>query len=140
VKNPRILTTLLLVFLAGVATGMLGMQHGLHEKLHQKLNPITVSAAPAVIQPDREAVLRQFKTKLDLSADQTDKIAMILEDYRHYYDSLQDQIDDLRLRDQIEDLRSTGRTRIMQILDDGQRSKFEKMMDELAPQLDSAKK
>ncbi len=98
-------------------------------------------AAPAVPQPDREAVvLHQFKTKLDLSTDQTEKIAMILEDYRHYYDSLQDQIDDLRLRDQIEDLRSTGRTRIMQILDDKQRDKFEKMMDELAPQLDSTKK
>jgi len=138
VTNPRILITLSLVFLAGVATGMLGMQHGLHDKLHQKLNP-TVSAAPAV-QPDREAVLHQFKTKLDLSADQTEKIAMILEDYRHYYDSLQDQIDDLRLRDQIEDLRSTGRTRIMQILDTKQRDKFEKMMDELAPQLDSTKK
>jgi hypothetical protein len=136
VTNPRILITLSLVFLAGVATGMLGMQHGLHDKLHQKLNP-TVSAAP---QPDREAVLHQFKTKLDLSTDQTEKIAMILEDYRHYYDSLQDQIDDLRLRDQIEDLRSTGRTRIMQILDDKQRDKFEKMMDELAPQLDSTKK
>jgi hypothetical protein len=139
VTNPRILITLSLVFLAGVATGMLGMQHGLHDKLHQKLNP-TVSAAPAVPQPDREAVLHQFKTKLDLSTDQTEKIAMILEDYRHYYDSLQDQIDDLRLRDQIEDLRSTGRTRIMQILDTEQRTKFEKMMDELAPQLDSTKK
>jgi hypothetical protein len=139
VTNPRILSTLVLVFLAGVATGMLGMQHGLHEKLHQKLNP-TVSAAPAIAQPDREAVLHQFKTKLDLSSDQTEKIAMILEDYRHYYDSLQDQIDDLRLRDQIEDLRSTGRTRIMQVLDSQQRDKFEKMMDELAPQLDSSKK
>ena len=139
-NNPRILSTLLLVFLAGVATGMVGMQYGLHNKLHQKLNPVTVSAAPAAPQPDREAVVHQFKTKLDLSADQTEKIAMILEDYRHYYDSLQDQIDDLRLRDQIEDLRSTGRTRIMQILDAQQRDKFEKMMDELAPQLGSTKK
>ena len=139
-NNPRIFSTLLLVFLAGVATGMVGMQYGLHEKLHQKLNAVTVSAAPAAPQPNREAVLRQFKTKLDLSADQTEKIAMVLEDYRHYYDSLQDQIDDLRLRDQMEDLRSTGRTRIMQILDEGQRDKFEKMMDELAPQLDNSKK
>jgi hypothetical protein len=127
VTNPRILTTLLLVFLAGVATGMLGMQHGLHEKLHQKLNP-TVSAAG---QPDRDAVLHQFKTQLDLSPDQTDKIAMILEDYRHYYDSL---------RDQTEDLRSTGRARIMQILDERQRDKFEKIMGELVPQLDGTRK
>lgn len=107
------------------------MQYGLHEKLHQKLNPTRVSAAPAVSQPDHDAVLHQFKTQLDLSADQTEKISMILEDYRHYYDSLNEQV---------EDLRSTGRTRIIQILDDRQRDKFEKMMDQLAPQLDSSKK
>ena len=56
---------------------------------------------------------------------------MVLEDYRHYYESLQDQLDDLR---------STGRTRIVQILQPGQREKFEKMMDELVPQLGEAKK
>jgi hypothetical protein len=129
VTNPRIFITLSLVFLAGVATGSLGMR-GFHDKLHQKLNP-TVSAAAAVPQPDREAVLHQFKTQLDLSADQTEKIGVILEDYRHYYDSLRDQTDDLR---------STGRARIMQILDSQQRDKFAKIMDELAPQLDGSKK
>ena len=44
---------------------------------------------------------------------------MVLEDYRQYYQSLQDQLDDVR---------STGKTRILQILDDQQRAKFEKIM------------
>jgi len=129
VNNPRILVTLSLVFLAGVASGMLGMRYGLHDKLHEKINH-TVSAAAAVPQLDRDAVVHQFKTQLDLSSDQTDQIAMILEDYRHYYDSLNEQL---------EDLRSTGRKRIFQILDPSQQQKFDKMMVELAP-LDSRKK
>ena len=122
IGNPRIASTLLLVFLAGAAIGMLGMRYGLHDRLHK-----TVAAAASVPrETGREAVLQNFKTKLDLSQDQTDQIAVVLEDYRHYYESLQDQLDDLR---------STGRTRIVQILRPGQREKFEKMMDELVPQL-----
>jgi len=120
IGNPRIASTLLLVFLAGVATGMLGMRYGLHDRLHR-----VVAASPSR-EAGKEAVLDDFKTKLGLSPEQTDQIAVVLEDYRHYYESLQDQLDDLR---------STGNTRILQILQPGQRDKFEKMMTELAPQL-----
>jgi hypothetical protein len=126
IGNPRIASTLLLVFLAGGATGMLGMRYGLHDKLHR-----VVAAAPPTKEPSREAVLQDFRTKLDLSPEQTDQIAVVLEDYRHYYESLQDQLDDLR---------STGKGRIIQILQPGQREKFEKMMNELAPQLGDTKK
>jgi hypothetical protein len=105
---------------------MLGMRYGLHDRIHK-----TVAAASLPHETNREAVLQDFKTKLDLSQDQTDQIAVVLEDYRHYYESLEDQLDDLR---------STGRTRIVQILNPGQRDKFEKMMNELVPQLGDIKK
>ena len=123
-QNPRILTTLMLVFLAGAASGALWMQLGLHEKLHR-----TVAAASR--EPNRDAVLQRFKSELDLSGDQSEKIALVLEDYTQYYQSLQDQLDDLR---------ATGKTRILQILNPNQRDKFEKMMNELAPQLGDGKK
>ena len=96
--NPRIASTLLLVFLAGAAVGMLGMQYGLHDRLHR----VAAAAAPSR-ETNKEAVLQNFKTKLDLSAEQTDQIAVVLQDYSHYYESLQDQLDDLR---------STGLSRI----------------------------
>src|SRR5438105_2472906 len=99
-QNARILSTLLLVFLAGASTGALSMRLGLHEKLHR-----TVAAAPR--EPNRDAVLQRFKTELDLSGAQAEGIALVLEDYRQYYRSLQDQLDDLR---------ATGKTRILQIL------------------------
>jgi hypothetical protein len=110
----------LLVFLAGAAAGMLGMQYGLHDRLHR------IVSASAPRDTSREAVLQDFKTQLDLSPEQTDQIAVVLKDFSHYYESLQDQLDDLR---------STGHSRIIQILQPGQRAKFEKMMNQLAPQL-----
>ena len=117
---------MLLVFLAGAAVGMLGMQYGLHDRLHR-----VASAASPAREASREAVLQNFKTKLDLSPEQADEIAVVLQDYSHYYESLQDQLDDLR---------STGLSRILQILQPGQREKFEKMRAELAPQLTSEPK
>ncbi len=114
-QNPRILSTLFLVFLAGATTGALSMRMGLHNKLHR--NP-----APS----SREAVLQRFRAELDLSGAQTEKLGVVLDDYSQYYQSLQDQLDDLR---------ATGKTRILQILNSGQRAKFEKMMADLAPQL-----
>jgi Spy/CpxP family protein refolding chaperone len=122
-RNPRVVSTLALVFLAGASAGAFAMRFGLHDKIH----PV----AAASREPSREAVLQNFKTKLDLTSEQTDQIAMVLEDYRQYYESLQEQLDDLR---------STGRNRILQVLAPAQREKFEKMMGDLVPQLDSTGK
>ena len=124
-KNSKIIGTLVLVFLAGAASGALVMQLGLHERLHR-----TVSAASA--QPVRkpvtnDALVQRFKTELNLSGAQTEKIAMVLGDYRLYYQNLQDQLDDVR---------ATGKTRILQILDQDQRAKFERIMGDLQPQLE----
>jgi hypothetical protein len=111
--NPRILSTLMFVFLAGAAMGALSMR--------------LVHRSPAVAASgNRDAILNRFKTQLGLSNDQTQKLGVVLDDYRQYYESLQEQLDDLR---------ATGKTRILQILDEQQREKFEKMMNDLAPQL-----
>ena len=119
-REPRILSTLFLVFLAGAASGALSMHFGLNTKLRR-----VVSISPR--EPSREMVLQRFKSELDLSGDQSEKLAMVLDDYRQYYQSLQDQLDDLR---------STGKSRILQILNPEQRDRFEKMMNDLAPQLE----
>ena len=127
-KNPKVIGTLALVFLAGAAVGALIMQMGLHERLHRTVSAATATAPAASKASTNDAMVQRFKTELNLSADQTIKIAMVLSDYREYYQSLQDQLDDVR---------STGKTRIMQILDDQQRAKFEKIMGNLQPQLEA---
>lgn len=126
-KNPKVIGTLVLVFLAGGAVGALTMQMGLHERLHRTVSAASVPA-PVHKASTNDALVQRFKTELNLSGDQTDKIAMVLEDYRQYYQSLQDQLDDVR---------STGKTRILQILDDQQRAKFEKIMGNLEPALEA---
>jgi hypothetical protein len=118
--NPRIIWTLAGVFLAGVGTGMLGMNYGLHDLMHsQKIE------APK--PPDQQAELERFRRELNLTPEQTEKLGVILTDYQHFYQSVQEQIEQMRLRDQIDDLRATGKSRILEILDDNQRAKFEKM-------------
>jgi Spy/CpxP family protein refolding chaperone len=123
--NSRIIVTLGAVFLAGFATGMLVMRFGLHEQMHP------VAAAPPQTKgepvPNQEALLDKYRTELNLTAEQTQKLAAILDDYQHYYQAVQEEIEDMRLRDQIDDLRATGKSRILEILNPDQRAKFEKM-------------
>ena len=113
--NPKVAGTLFVIFLAGAAVGALTMQMGLHERLHRTVSAATLPVIRKASNSD--ALVQRFKTELNLSADQTDKIAMVLADYREYYQSLEDQLDDVR---------STGKSRIMQILDEQQRARFGK--------------
>src|ERR1700679_847708 len=112
-QNPRIFSTLLLVFLAGATAGAVSMKFGLHQFLHR-------SSVPA----SKEEVLQKFRTDLNLTPAQTQKISLILDDYRQYYQSVQEQEDDIR---------ATGKMRILQELDPAQRDKFQKMMGEIPP-------
>ena len=113
--NPRIFTTLLLVFLCGATSGAVVMKFGLHQFLHH-------SSVPA----SKEAVLQKFRTDLNLTPEQTEKISLILDDYRHYWQSVQDQQDDIR---------ATGKMRILHELNPEQREKFQKLMSEIPAQL-----
>jgi len=122
-RNPKVLSTLALVFLAGMASGALFMREGLHDRLHR-----TVAAASTPAPTPRDAVVQRFRTELNLTPDQTQQIAEVLDDYRRYYESLSDQLADVR---------ATGKNHIVQILDPSQREKFEKMMNELYPQLEA---
>ncbi|MEP7354527.1 MAG: hypothetical protein ABI824_14970 [Acidobacteriota bacterium] len=129
--NGRVVWTLFLVFAVGVGTGMLAMRYGLHTWLHGPSVETSVPAytLPANATPEARAAaaVEQFRERLNLSADQTTKISAIIKDYNQYFDSVQAQIEDLRLREQIEDLRSTGKERILEILNADQKAKFEQM-------------
>jgi hypothetical protein len=124
-RNPKVIGTLLVVFLAGAAVGALAMQMGLHDRLRRVVS--AASPAPVRKPSTNDALVQRFKTDLNLSSSQTDDIAMVLDDYRHYYQNLQDQLDDVR---------ATGKSRILQILNPEQRAKFERMMGDLEPQLE----
>jgi hypothetical protein len=115
-QNPKVLTTLLLVFVAGAFSGALGMRFGLHEVLHRGTAPWKDAHANKVF-------LDRCRKDLDLTPKQEQQMATVLDDYKLYYQSVQDQLDEVR---------ATGKSRIMEMLDEQQRQKFEKLLTDFA--------
>jgi hypothetical protein len=116
-QNPRILMTLVLVFLTGAMAGAIGMRAGLHEQLHR---------GAMYWRSDRaEFSYDRLKKELSLTAEQSERLKTILDDFAKYHDDLEQQI---------EDVRATGRNRIMQMLTPVQRKRFEELSEGLAAQ------
>ena len=114
-QNPRILGLLLTVFLLGGVVGAVAMKAGLHERLHR--------ATASNSQPAFEKLTYDRLCKdLNLSAEQSNQLRSILDDYVKYNQSLQDQV---------QDARATGKSQILRILNADQRQHFEQLVTEL---------
>jgi len=117
-QNPRILTMLVLVFLSGALAGAITMRSGLHDRLHR---------ANARYWSDDQSVLSydKLRKELNLTAEQSERLKTILDDFVKYHDDLEAQI---------EDVRATGRNRILQMLTPEQRRRFEQLSTRLPGQ------
>jgi hypothetical protein len=113
-QTPSILFTLLCVFLAGAATGAVTMRLGFPPERHKP--------GLAWNEAGREITLQKFKKELNLTPHQTEEMERILDDFMTYYQYAQAQM---------EDVRATGKGRILRILQEDQKVKFEKMMGEI---------
>ena len=113
-SNPKVLVTLLLVFLAGALTGALGMQIALHGRIQ--------STSSGFGKANKAELLDRCKRELNLTPEQAREMAAILDDYANYYATLQDQLADVR---------QSGKSRIMNLLSDEQKQKFERMLSDL---------
>ena len=111
--NPRILTTLLLVFLTGAVCGALTMRAGLHGVLHAESSPRI---------PGTQLSYDRLKSELKLTPQQSESIRMILDDMGKYREDLQNQI---------EDVRATGKNRIRAVLTADQKQQFEQLCDQV---------
>ncbi|MDP9053835.1 MAG: hypothetical protein M3N93_05975 [Acidobacteriota bacterium] len=101
--NERIaIVSFVLVFLCGVVLGAVGMSFSGHAHLHGK-PPAAAGLSMSV---------REWKEQLNLSDQQTVQLTSILDDFSRYYD----------------DVLADGNSRILQILKENQRRKFEKML------------
>jgi hypothetical protein len=116
-RNPQILATLALVFLCGATAGALTMRFGLHDRLHR-----TAAGIDSRGGPSKEVLIAKFHKELDLSAEQELKISAVLDDFLSYVRDLQVQMDDVR---------ANGKARIMDVLNDQQRQKFDRMLNDL---------
>lgn len=104
-QNPRAacVIAMSLVFLCGAVVGALAFNLGAHRSLHKA--PFWTDAGKAVY-------MERIKKELDLSPTQTEQMETILDDFAKYYRTVL----------------SDGKTRIMQILNDDQKRKFEKLL------------
>lgn len=114
-QNPKVLTMLLLVFLCGATVGALAMRAGLHDAMH-KSGPYWKEGG------GKDVILERFKKELNLSPDQTKQMETVLDDFMTYLQTLQSQMDEVR---------ANGKDRIVRILNDDQRKKFDQMVNDL---------
>jgi hypothetical protein len=97
--------TLTLVFLCGAVAGALAMNFGIHKGLHRDA---------FWTQKGKIEYLDRVKKDLSLTPAQTEQMESILDDFSSYYRTV--------LAD--------GKSRILQILNDDQRKKFEQILQE----------
>ncbi|MGD0013541.1 MAG: hypothetical protein ABSD56_03820 [Bryobacteraceae bacterium] len=115
-QNPRILLVLFVVFLGGASVGAF-VSMVVERRVHSSAAP-----QPAWKDGRQAAALERFRQELDLTPQQTEQLETILDDFFTYYHTLQAQLDDVR---------SSGQQKILRILDEKQKKKFEKLMSEL---------
>ena len=111
--NPRIVSTLVVVFLFGAAAGAFTVRMGFPPERHK--------TGPYWAEGGKELTIQKFKKELNLTSAQATEIETVLDDFMTYYQTLEAQVNDVR---------ATGKKRILRILDDGQRQKFERMLAE----------
>jgi len=114
-QSPKVIYTLVFVFLSGAAAGALAMRLSLAPERHR----------PTLYWKeggDKKISLERFHKDLNLTPEQDKEMETVLDDFMTYYQTLQAQMDDVR---------ATGKQRILKILRDDQKQKFEKMIGEL---------
>lgn len=117
-QNPRILAMLLLVFVSGALAGAVSMRARLQNR--------SARSAPSYLKDDRTGFsYDKLKRDLNLSAQQSERLKSILDDWGKYHEDLQAQMDDVR---------ATGKNRIVQILEPKQRQRFEELCNQLSAQ------
>ena len=108
--DPKVacMVTLTLVFLCGAAAGAVVMNFGIHKTLHQ---PSFDTAS------GKELYFLRMKRELDLSPAQQEQMESILNDFWQYYRTVL----------------SDSKFKVEQILNDEQRRKFERILQERQP-------
>jgi hypothetical protein len=106
-RNPQttLVVTMLLVFLAGAVAGALAMNFGAHKGLHR---------TAFWTDPGKDISIRRLQKELNLSPDQTEQLKTVLADFSKYY----------------QDVLATGKTSIYKILNEDQKRKFDRLLNE----------
>lgn len=99
-------TAIVLVFLSGAVTGAVAMNLGAHKWMHRSV--------PFWTEGGKEIWFQRWKKELNLTPEQSKEMISILDDFGTYYRTIL----------------SDGRGRILRVLNDDQKRKFDKLLDE----------
>jgi len=114
-KNPKIVTALSLVFLCGALSGAV-----IYKLASQKVS--AKQAAASWKDSTKEQTLAHLRKELDLTPDQAGKIETVLDDFAMYYQMLSQQM---------EEVMTQSKQQIDTVLNEEQRKKFGRIMNEL---------
>ncbi len=117
-QNPRVLLILFVVFLCGAVSGAAVSEAVSRFVLHPT---VARSVGPYWKEGGKTISLQNLKKELNLTPKQAEEIELVLDDFVMYYQTLQSQMDEVR---------ANGKTRIMKVLDEEQKRKFDAMLDQ----------
>src|SRR5712691_11838405 len=100
------ITTITLVFLSGAIAGAVAMNLGAHKWMHRSV--------PFYTEGGKDVWLQRWKKDLSLTPEQSQEMAVILDDFGVYY----------------RNVLSDGKARILRILNEDQKHKFDKLLEE----------
>lgn len=103
-----VVLTILLVFLTGAIAGAVAMNLGAHRYIHRSV--------PFWTEGGKDIWLQRWKKELNLTPEQSQEMVVILDDFGTYY----------------RNVLSDGKARILRILNEDQRRKFDKLLQEQA--------
>jgi hypothetical protein len=98
--------TVTLVFLTGALAGAVAMNLGAHKYMHRSV--------PFWTEGGKDVWLHRWQKDLDLTVEQTQEMTIILDDFGTYY----------------RNVLSDGKARILRILNDDQKRKFNKLLED----------
>lgn len=131
-RNPRILSTLLLVFLAGGVAGALTLKTAVWYRAHYRPQIASRPPVPGPILPENTDTAKsvgKLQTELNLTPAQVQTLETTLDDYHKYLQQLEQQV--LELQRQILDTKSHGKENIRKILTPEQREKYDRLSHDL---------
>lgn len=106
-SNPKVLAIIAVIFLSGAAVGSALTRNYLHSKLF----PVREHAIDAA----QRVGLERLKVELNLTPEQERQVTKELDDYAKYYQNIEDER---------EDVAEHGRQRILSVLTEQQRKRF----------------
>jgi hypothetical protein len=107
-SNPKVLAIFGVIFLCGLAAGSVLTRAYLHARMPVTTQERTIEAA-------QRFGLDRLKTTLNLTPSQEQTITEVLDDYGKYYQNIEDQR---------EDVAEHGKQRILDVLDQRQKNRF----------------